>query len=161
MKLNLDILPGGRSNLTVDETCRLDLDEGDAGEVRLGGELQVDGTASRVSIQGDLDVSGSAECDRCLTGFELVYSADVNVVIVRDSRQDDGDEGTAWTAHQSRGVVDLTPALKEAALLTLPLKKICREDCLGICPHCGANRNDRDCDCDHEISDPRWDDLPS
>ncbi len=161
MKLNLDTLPGGRSNLTVDEACRLELEDGDAGEVRLEGELRVDGTASRVSIQGELAVTGSAECDRCLLGFELAYGADVDVVIVRDGRQEDGDEGTAWTVHQSRGVVDLTPALTEAALLTLPQKMICREDCLGICPSCGADRNARDCDCDHEISDPRWDGLPS
>ncbi|MBU0742558.1 DUF177 domain-containing protein [bacterium] len=161
MKLNLDILPCGRSSLLVDETCRLDLEEGDAGEVRIVGELQADGTVSRVSVRGDLVVSGKAECDRCLAGFEMRYVAEVDVAIVRDKRVDDEEDGSAWTVHRAQGEVDLTPALKEAALLTLPQKMICREDCRGICTHCGADRNVETCDCAQEIIDPRWDGLPS
>ncbi len=161
MKLNLDNLPCGRSTLPVDETHRLDLEEGDAGDLRLTGELLADSTEALVSIRGDLTVYGEAECDRCLNGFELAYVAEVDVVIVRDNRLATEEEGTAWTVHQSRGEVDLTPALKETALLTLPHKMICKDDCLGICAHCGANRNAAPCACDQEIIDPRWDGLPS
>ena len=161
MKLNLDILPCGRSTLSVDETYRLDLEEGDAGEVHVVGELLVDGTETCVSIRGDLTVSGEAECDRCLARFELRYIAEVDVVIVRDDRVTDEEDGTAWTVHQARGTVDLTAALKEAALTMLPQKMLCREDCRGICAQCGANCNVETCDCDQEIVDSRWDGLPS
>ena len=165
MKLNLDTLPPGRSELPVTGTYRLDLEEGDAGEVTVSGELRVDATEGRVLVRGDLRVAGTAECDRCLSAFALSYVADVDIVIVRDARggdpADDAEEGTAWTEHQARGEVDLAPALKEAALLTLPQKMVCREDCRGICAHCGVDRNVEACDCDQEITDPRWDALPS
>lgn len=159
--LNLDNLAFGRTVLDVDEICRLDLDEGDAGEVCLRGELAVDNAERRIVIHGKLDVIGPAECDRCLEPFELAWVADVDAVVVRDPVDGETEDGKAWTVHQARGVVDLMPALKEAALLTLPLKMVCRENCLGICAHCGANRNKADCGCDQEITDPRWDALPS
>jgi len=161
MKLNLDTLPSGRSPLEVDETYRLDLEEGDAGVVRMCGGLHVDTTDSRVSVRGDLVVAGEGVCDRCLARFAMSYAADVEIVIVRDDRVDEGEDGSAWTVHQARGVVDLEPALKEAALLTLPQKMVCREDCRGICTHCGADLNEKPCGCDQEITDPRWDGLPS
>ena len=134
------------------------------GDARLRGELTVDNTESRVLIRGELDVCGRAECDRCLERFDLCWTAEIEAVVSRDGVErddEDTDEGSAWTVHQARGVVDLTPALREAALLSLPQKMICREDCLGICAHCGANRNEADCGCDQEITDPRWDALPS
>ncbi len=165
--LNLDALAAGRSVLDIDRECRLDLDEGDAGEVRLQGALEVDNAASRVIVRGELEIAGSAACDRCLEFFELDWVAEVDAVVVRDitggdpGDDADGDEGSAWTVHQTQGEVDLEPLVREAALLTLPQKMLCREDCLGICAHCGANRNQSDCGCDQEITDPRWDGLPS
>jgi uncharacterized protein len=39
------------------------------------------------------------------------------------------------------------------------MKTICSEDCKGICPSCGINRNDSSCSCKKEDIDPRWDGL--
>ena len=166
MKLNLDILPFGRSTTDVEETYRLDFEDGDAGEVRMVGELQVENAESRVLVHGELKVTGSAECDRCLTDFEMQFPAEVEVVIVRaapkgDPGEGEHEEGSAMTILQARGVVDLDPILSETALLAMPQKMVCSEDCLGICAYCGANRNKDDCDCNQDIVDPRWDGLPS
>ena len=65
--------------------------------------------------------------------FDPINGVYREIAIVRDDRVDEEEEGSAWTVHQARGPVDLTPALKEAALLTLPQKMVCREDCRGIC----------------------------
>ncbi len=58
--------------------------------------------------------------------------------------------------------------LREQVLLAVPLKAVCREECKGICPQCGRNRNQESCQCAPELPDPRWDalkelkkDLPS
>ncbi len=163
MKLNLDTLAFGRSIEDIDVVYRLDLEEGNAGEVRLRGDLAVDNTDGRVVINGKLEAVGAADCDRCLQHFDMCYQADVNIVVVREGLEyaETAEEGTVWTEHQARGEIDLGPALQEAALLTMPQKMICRENCRGICAHCGANRNEADCDCDQDIVDPRWDGLPS
>ena len=50
----------------------------------------------------------------------------------------------------------LEDAVREQVLLAVPLKVICREDCKGLCPHCGANQNLERCSCSEPMEDPRW-----
>jgi uncharacterized protein len=66
---------------------------------------------------------------------------------------DDDDEET-----YALGVdhLDLEPLARDAVLLNLPLAPLCRADCAGLCPICGADLADGDCGCDEESGDPRW-----
>jgi uncharacterized protein len=53
--------------------------------------------------------------------------------------------------------VDLEPMLREVIVLEFPMAPVvCRDDCKGLCPECGVNRNEVDCDCDTEVKDLRW-----
>ncbi len=51
--------------------------------------------------------------------------------------------------------LDLEDPMREYALLSIPMLPLCREDCKGLCPQCGANLNDGPCDCDTEQVDDR------
>ncbi len=51
--------------------------------------------------------------------------------------------------------IDLNDLLREQFYLALPMKPLCKNDCRGICPQCGANRNLTKCDCNPHIEDPR------
>jgi uncharacterized protein len=53
-------------------------------------------------------------------------------------------------------VIDLTEAIRQYAEMKMPMKPLCRDDCAGICPSCGRNRNEGDCDCRRRETDPRW-----
>lgn len=162
MKLNLDTLPFGRSDATVDEVYRVDVDELEDGELSVAGTLVIDSTEGRVLVSGTLAVTGRAECGRCLAGFPLAYDAEVAVQIVRAAGTDEvPDEGDAWIIHQPRGPVELDGPLREAVLLDMPRHLVCREDCKGLCPTCGADLNRETCDCGRDDSDPRWDGLPA
>ncbi len=147
MKLDLDRQGAGRTRLAVDEHLTLDQDPelGLPATASLRGELSVDNLESRVVVQGTLRVSAAATCDRCLEDFEAEFAADVEIVIVR-ARSPEG-ELDSWVIHQRSGEVDLDEPLREAALLALPQKMLCAEDCRGICPTCGANLNRESCDC--------------
>ncbi|OLD18693.1 MAG: hypothetical protein AUI85_04510 [Acidobacteriales bacterium 13_1_40CM_3_55_5] len=57
--------------------------------------------------------------------------------------------------YQGEGLL-LEDAVREQVLLALPLKVICREDCKGLCPHCGKNLNTEQCSCAEPLEDPRW-----
>lgn len=57
--------------------------------------------------------------------------------------------------YQGEGLL-LEDVLREQVLLALPLKVTCREDCRGLCPHCGTNLNEQRCSCTAAIDDPRW-----
>ncbi len=52
--------------------------------------------------------------------------------------------------------VDLEPLVRDAVLLELPQAPLCSEECKGLCPTCGTNRNEGDCTCDPAPRDPRW-----
>jgi uncharacterized protein len=67
------------------------------------------------------------------------------------TRGGDGDE----TYRLDGDEVDLEPLVHDAVLLELPQAPLCRPDCLGLCPTCGANRNLDPCTC-AAPRDPRW-----
>jgi uncharacterized protein len=52
--------------------------------------------------------------------------------------------------------LELNDVLREEILLALPMQRVCREDCKGICPVCGQNRNQNECRCHTETVDDRW-----
>jgi uncharacterized protein len=56
--------------------------------------------------------------------------------------------------------LDLEPLAHDACILELPLAPLCRNDCLGLCPECGVNRNNETCTCTAR-TDPRWAALDS
>ncbi len=67
-----------------------------------------------------------------------------------------GPEADEETYELGSDYLDLAPLARDAILLDLPLAPLCREDCAGLCPTCGADRNEEACDCPTEVIDPRW-----
>src|SRR5207253_1468112 len=57
--------------------------------------------------------------------------------------------------YQGQGLL-LEDVLREQVLLAVPVKAICREDCKGLCPHCGRNLNLEQCSCAEPVEDTRW-----
>jgi uncharacterized protein len=72
---------------------------------------------------------------------------------VREVFEDPFEEGETYPlAHDE---IDLEPLARETVVLELPQAPLCREDCLGLCPHCGVDRNEGTCSCEPP-RDPRW-----
>ena len=159
MRLDLDRTPAGKSELAIDGELTLDLAETGPGAVRLQGDLRVDNLESRLVVRGDLRATGTAECDRCLAEFALGFDVPVELVVLRDAGEETED-GDTPVVHQRDGVLDLTETLREATVLAAPQVKVCREGCRGLCPHCGKDLNEGDCDCEDDDIDPRWEGLP-
>lgn len=117
-----------------------------------------------ISLSGHLKTSLEVACDRCLepaglsidTDFELIYRP-VAAMPQRDEIEVSGEE-TKIGFYSGDGL-ELIDVLKEQILLSLPMSRTCREDCKGICPVCGQNRNLVDCACRLEAGDDRWSGL--
>ena len=159
MKLDLDRQERGRSALPVAGEVALGLGDGCPGRAALRGDLVVDNVESRFLLSGTLEATGRAECSRCLAEFELRWDVPVEITILRDVETDEG-EGDSLVIRQRSGEVDLTESLRESAVLAFPQAPICRDDCRGLCPACGIDRNTDTCLCEEEETDPRWDGLP-
>ena len=66
------------------------------------------------------------------------------------------DESEAEMGFYEGDGVELNDVLREYVLLALPMQRVCSEDCKGICPVCGQNRNQKECACQAEAVDDRW-----
>lgn len=92
-------------------------------------------------------------CSRCLKEVELPTDNSFTVEFVKGSSLND-----EFYDYEDE-LLDLTPPLREAIILNLPMKVLCQEECKGLCPICGQDLNESDCHCRDEFIDPRWDVL--
>jgi uncharacterized protein len=134
--------------------------------VLLEGEVRKD--QEKVRLIGRVASELELPCSRCLepfrvpvdTSFDLLFlpaSAEVEASADDDGRQlGDDDANTSFYEDEA---IDLAQVIREQFYLALPMKPLCREDCLGLCPVCGINRNTGTCTCQTEWVDPRMDAL--
>jgi uncharacterized protein len=129
-------------------------------------------SGGEVRVKGQVATILEAECDRCLgtatfsvdTPFDLFY----RLLDPKSIPEDEVaiDEGEAEMGFYELPGLELEEILREQVLLQLPMQRVCREDCKGICLVCGGNRNETDCQCkpdagDKLPEDDRWGALKS
>lgn len=153
------------SHTDFDETLQIDLDEE---SVRLVDAVRIWGNLHKGIAQVDIDGKVSAnieiECSRCLSpikstlevAFKVAYVEEDNYTKEKDSELHGEDLDVAIYDGEK---IDLTELAREQILLNLPTQTFCREDCQGLCPKCGANLNQKQCDCETKEIDPRWQSL--
>jgi uncharacterized protein len=119
-------------------------------------------TGGEVRVKGEVRTGLETICDRCLgrarfpidTVFDLFYkpiesapTTEVEIAI---------DEGEAEMGFYELPGLVLEDILREQVLLELPMQRVCSEACRGICPLCGADRNEVHCECEAHPGDDRW-----
>lgn len=114
-----------------------------------------------VRIQGKYSVEMMTQCDRCLgrarfpldATFDLFYRP---MSYIAREEEVEIDEGEAEIGFYEKGGMELEDILQEQILLSLPMQRVCSDVCKGICPICGANRNETACQCTIEEATDRW-----
>ena len=115
----------------------------------------------RVHVKGRVVARVQVECDRCLKLIELPVDSSFKLEYVTQEdyqaqqavelTEDDLD----LTVFDGE-VIDIDALVTEEILLAVPDHILCKDDCKGICPRCGADRNSVDCGCETAEVDPRW-----
>jgi uncharacterized protein len=129
--------------------------------------LTVEKDGDAVFVRGRLVARVPQLCGRCLEAYTVTVAPDVDARFVPNSRPRGRGEELELGAEDletdvyDNGVVDLSALLETETTLLLPMKPLCREDCRGLCPICGGNRNVTDCHCEVRLADPRWAPLKS
>ncbi|MCL7488142.1 MAG: DUF177 domain-containing protein [Desulfobulbaceae bacterium] len=107
-----------------------------------------------IELRGRMHAAVALECDRCLERFIFEVDSSMQMVISTSAQNEhwrlqdlESSGGDLETLSQDRPVVDLAEILRQQLLLALPEKKLCMENCAGLCPHCGTNLNEKDCGC--------------
>lgn len=109
-----------------------------------------------LTLKGDVSMKLEVNCARCMKDIEYDFTFALEETLVReDSDSDpDGDEIV-----YSGDEIDVSDIAMNGFLVNVPGKFLCKEDCKGLCPECGADLNEGDCGCDNEVIDPRWEAL--
>jgi len=117
-----------------------------------------------IRLVGRMATQVEALCARCLD--PVVHNVDREFDLLYrpqgvDRRGEEVSISQAETEigyYQGEGLL-LEDALREQVLLATPVKTVCRDDCKGLCPTCGRNLNQEQCNCEQRPSDPRWEAL--
>jgi uncharacterized protein len=114
-------------------------------------DLRLESVVEGVLVTGTAVVRLQGNCARCLDDISSEEEIDIQELFYYPGNEPDDE-----AARNEAELINLEPVLRDAVVLDLPFAPLCQEDCLGICPICGADLND---DPDHghdEEGDPRW-----
>ncbi|MGH8999805.1 MAG: YceD family protein [Acidimicrobiia bacterium] len=128
------------ANAWVEEGSPLDL------------ELRLEALVGGVVVSGRVRGRWAAACSRCLAPVERDFDLRLREVFEEDPVEEE-------TYPLRNEEVDLEQPLRDLVVPDLPHVPLCHPDCAGLCPSCGANRNEDSCACDTRARDPRWDAL--
>jgi uncharacterized protein len=120
--------------------------------------LQIHPDGADVFVQGSVGATIPQTCSRCLESFPARVDAAVDVRLVpRPTTADSVELGAddLDVDFYENDVLDLDRVVETETTLALPMKPLCRDDCRGLCPVCGGNRNLVSCACAERAPDPR------
>lgn len=167
MRLLVDNIPEEGMDLVFDA---------DPQTVDLGGEeknvrgaisvrARVDRSGQKIMIASSLSALLSLQCSRCLcellspveAHFRVTYipTADLLVKEERELKKDELD-----VYFYKNDVIELDDTIREQIVLSIPMQPLCRPHCLGLCPVCGRDRNQKACSCRDKDAD-QWRDHGS
>lgn len=140
----------------------------EAGDAELKSPVKIEGTLTKriaqADIEGEISAAVVMECSRCLQTVEKFLNFPLNVGYVAPENYSAAKEVEVRTGDLEVALfdgqnIDIKELAREQILLNLPIQVFCSEDCKGLCPKCGANRNLINCNCEEKEVDPRWQSL--
>jgi uncharacterized protein len=163
--VKIDLSAIDQEDLELDEPFELEPDRLDPDQVAsaLCGSIhgRIRPVHGSYQLEARIEASGSLLCSRCLAPvpWQLDETFAVELRPIESASavdQLDLDEDQPEVSFVTDNLVDLEEVAAEQLLLAFPMRIVCREDCKGLCPRCGGNRNvPGECVCTPEV-DPRW-----
>ena len=114
-----------------------------------------------IRLKGSFSGRFQVHCARCVEPVEIPLTAEYDLIFRPSAADSEATERSITAPETEIGYylgdgLSLEDVLREQVLLSLPVKTLCKPDCKGLCPRCGADRNSQPCTCDVGPSDPRW-----
>ena len=166
MKINISNLSEGVHEYNFHENpSSIELDDRFSTTVVV--DVALEKRSRQLFLKGHVKTSGKFLCDRCLDSFDKEIEVEYRMAYVYEPMEpgeidesktpDGGHEITVIS--RSTNEINIAGDVREYILLAVPLKLLCKEDCAGLCPKCGANLNHGACSCPGDDIDPRWEKL--
>ena len=132
---------------------------------RLEGWLKFTRTDIGIWVKGRLKAEVPSQCSRCLRGFDAPLNTEINEQYYPAVELTTGAAIAAPVLEEEAfrisptNMLDIGEALRQNIISRLPMKPLCQQDCAGICPECGIDRNKAQCHCESTTVDSRWERL--
>lgn len=149
---------GSTRNYDIDEAMDI---TGEGNKSRVKGSCNMIRTQRSILVKCSLNTELELSCSRCLGKFkhpvkikfneEFFPTLDVQSGVPVPPPEDSG----SFTIDEHH-TLDLKEAIRQYALLAIPMKPLCKKNCAGLCARCGKNLNQGKCDCPPDDIDPRW-----
>ncbi len=125
---------------------------------------KVDRSGHEVRLSGTIRTRAEVDCDRCLKAVSVPVETSFAVTYVPATDYAEGDTAELQAEDLNVSVfenetIDVDELVREQVFLALPTRALCTEECKGLCPVCGADRNTNPCECEAGETDPRWNAL--
>ncbi len=159
MKIELKKLTG-TNNVSIPFSETLDLrEETMYGKKPFKHPVQTSGEVTNdvgvLHLKGTAKAIYSTECARCLKPLDILLTAEVDTILTDDPEAVEEDELFVVRGDS----VDTADVMVPALLLQVQMVYLCKEDCKGICPYCGVDRNEIECSCEKFRKGPLFDAL--
>lgn len=116
--------------------------------------LQLTNTGEGVVLAGEVSCKAITPCARCLKPTAVTIKGTVEgYYLLETEHEAEGYESDEFECIESNGTFDIASALEAALVYATPYVVLCKEDCAGLCPHCGADLNNGPCSCDEDEED--------
>ena len=116
---------------------------------------------SQIILDAETGIPANLICDRCAKEFQSVIKSNYRMVFLFRVNFDDeeSEKEEVVYIHLETDKIELDKDIRDYAVLAVPMKNLCSDDCKGLCTKCGKNLNDSNCNCTEENIDPRWEPI--
>jgi uncharacterized protein len=127
-------------------------------------DVDIQRSGEEYFCQAQVTADVTLECARCLKHFDCTLKGGTEFIATSQAtyeeqhREADDDEDYVFLESEALDA-DISDQVRQTIILAVPMIPLCREDCKGLCPKCKVNRNEKECGCTFDESDPRWDKL--
>jgi uncharacterized protein len=155
MKIKISNLSDGVHNFNFEEAVKdININEPFFGNILVEAELNK--SHSQLVLSAKISAKANFDCDRCNNSFDAAITNSYKMVYMIGMAPEESESINIAYLPPDADKIVLDIDVRDYALLAVPMKKLCNEDCKGLCPKCGKNLNEGDCSCDHINFDDRW-----
>lgn len=157
MIIKITNYPVGIHELVFEKSAK-ELQLGEPFIDKLNLECKMDKSQHQIILNCNLTINVELNCDRCSEDFKTELKSKFSLIYMYN-KNDVGDETNVFYLSPNDDKIDITADIIDYANLSIPMKKLCDEDCKGLCSSCGTNLNYNKCTCENKKVDPNWEPL--
>jgi len=118
--------------------------------------VKMDKSFHQIVLTTNIIYSAKQECDRCTTEYIEEFEQDVKIIYLFEQKEKQTEDTEVHFLDPDEDIIDIRSDVIDFVRLGLPMKKLCDDECKGLCSGCGVNLNEEDCKCDGGDVNPVW-----